>query len=630
MASFNLLPSLAHLPLLATLFVTVFPFQTSIKVSFMAPFKCSAKINTCNAMLYHVNHGLDMEDIASHYSVNSSQIQPITRGTNQDYLITVPCSCKTVTNLRGYFFNTTYTVEEDQTYMNLSTFYYSGQAWSPTDNVTTGENLTIHLPCGCTDIDSQIVVTYTVQQNDTTAEIANMLSSTLTGIQNMNEVLANRPSFIDVGWVLYVPKELNGIPSPKGSGKKLKHSIIIGVLVGVTLLSVITMIILILRRKRATESSKKDAQAVSKRSTSKPLSKRSISNRNISLKNYQFHIETIEGIMTINVCAEVTSIDSERPTTFYLEEIEEAINKESKIIGKGGYGTVYFGILGEKEVAIKEMRSNKSKEFYAELKVLCRIHHINIVELLGYASGEDNLYLVYEYVSKGSLSDHLHDPFLKGHEPLSWTARAQIALDAAKGLEYIHDYTKARHVHRDIKTSNILLDNKLRAKIADFGLVKLLERTNDDDFIATRLVGTPGYLPPESVKELQVTSKTDVFAFGVVLAELVTGKPALFRESQEIPRMRSLISVINGVFEADDPENVLEDVIDKNLRDSYPMEDVFKMIEIAQRCLREEPIERPEMREIVVILSQIVMSSTEWEASLGGDSEVFSGIFTGR
>ncbi|KAI9111899.1 hypothetical protein K1719_017589 [Acacia pycnantha] len=306
--------------------------------------------------------------------------------------------------------------------------------------------------------------------------------------------------------------------------------------------------------------------------------------------------------MAINVGAEVTSIDSERPVTFYLKEIEEAINKETKIIGKGGYGTVYFGILGDKEVAIKEMRSNKSKEFYAELKVLCRIHHINIVELLGYASGEDNLYLVYEYVSKGSLSDHLHNPFLKGHEPLSWTARAQIALDAAKGLEYIHDYTKARHVHRDIKTSNILLDNKLRAKIADFGLVKLVERTNDDDFIATRLVGTPGYLPPESVKELQPRN----------------------------PKVRSLISVINKVFEDDDPENALEDIIDKNLRDIYPVEDVFKIIEIAERCLREEPIERPEMREIVVVLSQILMSSTEWEASLGGNSEVFSGVFTGR
>ncbi|KAI9111509.1 hypothetical protein K1719_017199 [Acacia pycnantha] len=264
MASFNLLPSLTHLSMLATLFVTSFSSQISIKASYMVPFECSSKINTCNALLYHINHGLDIEHIASLYSVNSSQIQPITRAANRDYLITVPCSCKIVSNLRGYFFETAYTVEQNDTYVGISEFYYSGQAWSPTDNLSIGENLTIHLPCGCTESDSQIVVTYTVQQNDTVAEIANLLSSTPTGIQNMNGILANRPSFIDVDWVLYVPRELNGIPTSKGSGKKNNHFIIIGVLVGVALLSVITILILILWRKRATETSKEDTKAVSK------------------------------------------------------------------------------------------------------------------------------------------------------------------------------------------------------------------------------------------------------------------------------------------------------------------------------------------------------------------------------
>ncbi|GMP37956.1 hypothetical protein CsSME_00009407 [Camellia sinensis var. sinensis] len=96
---------------------------------------------------------------------------------------------------------------------------------------------------------------------------------------------------------------------------------------------------------------------------------------------------------------------------------------------------------------IKKMRSNKSKEFFAELKVLCKIHHINVVELLGYASGDDHLYLVYEYIQNGFVSDHLHAPLLKGHQPLSWTTRTQIALDAAKGIEYIDDHTKAWYAH---------------------------------------------------------------------------------------------------------------------------------------------------------------------------------------
>ncbi|PQM42514.1 lysM domain receptor-like kinase 3 [Prunus yedoensis var. nudiflora] len=324
--------------------------------------------------------------------------------------------------------------------------------------------------------------------------------------------------------------------------------------------------------------------------------------------------------------------ESDGPVIFGVEQIEEATGyfDETKKIGEGGYGSVYFGVIEEKEVAVKKMRSNSTKEFFAELKVLCKIHHINVVELLGYASGDDHLYLVYEYVQNGSLSEHLHDPLLKGHQPLSWTARTQIALDAAKGIEYIHDHTKARYVHRDIKTSNILLDEGLRAKVADFGLAKLVARTNEEDIIATRLVGTPGYLPPESVKELQVTHKTDVFAFGVVLAELITGQRALFRDNSEPEKMKSLITVIKKIFQDEDPESALEAATDGNLRSNYPMEDIFKMAEIAEWCLSEEAVERPEMREIVLMLSQIMVSSIEWEANLGGNSQVFSGVLNGR
>ncbi|RZC28176.1 LysM domain receptor-like kinase 3, partial [Glycine soja] len=607
------------LTLLATscLSATVFSLQVSIKTTYLEPFKCSPKITTCNASLYHISYGNNIDDIATFYSVSTSQIKPIMRTTEQDYLITVPCSCNDTNGLGGYFYDTTYKVKSNDTFVNINNFVYSGQAWPINGELDQNEELTIHLPCGCSEkSDSQIVVTYTVQRNDTPVSIAALLNATLDDMVSMNEVLAQNPSFIDVTWVLYVPRELNGLPLSKGKDKKQKLEIIIGILAGVTLLSIITLIILsvVLRRSRANKTAKNDPSVVSKRS---------ITNRTISIKNRDFHTEYIE---------DATTFESERPVIYALEEIEDATNNfdETRRIGVGGYGTVYFGMLEEKEVAVKKMRSNKSKEFYAELKALCRIHHINIVELLGYASGDDHLYLVYEFVPNGSLCEHLHDPLLKGHQPLSWCARIQIALDAAKGLEYIHDYTKARYVHRDIKTSNILLDEKLRAKVADFGLAKLVERTNDEELIATRLVGTPGYLPPESVKELQVTIKTDVFAFGVVLAELITGKRALFRDNQEASNMKSLTSVVGQIFKDDDPETVLADAIDGNLQRSYPMEDVYKMAELAHWCLCEDPNVRPEMREIVVALSQIVMSSTEWEASLGGDREVFSGVLDGR
>ncbi|KAI3686433.1 hypothetical protein L1987_80109 [Smallanthus sonchifolius] len=241
------------------------------------------------------------------------------------------------------------------------------------------------------------------------------------------------------------------------------------------------------------------------------------------------------------------------------------------------------------EAAIKKMRSNKSKEFFAELKVLCRIHHNNVVQLLGYASGDNHLYLVYEYVPNGTFGDHLQDPLLKGHQPLSWTARANIALDAARGIEYIHDHTKARYVHRDIKTSNILLDLGLKAKVADFGLTKLIERANED-----------------------------------VLAELITGQHALARDKQEPNKLKTLVSVIRAIFQDQDSAAALEAQVDSKLKGSYPIEEMFK-------CLSEDPANRPEMcDDVVTILGQIVMASIEWEASLGGSSQVFSGLFDGR
>ncbi|XP_011086616.1 lysM domain receptor-like kinase 3 isoform X2 [Sesamum indicum] len=571
------------------------------------------KIQSCSALLYQHN-GFQRNEIASLYSVNASEIKPASYANKQDYLVPVNCSCKNVNGTVGYFYDVVYKPKPNDTFYDVTNQNFSGQVWGVgiDTNLTAGVETTLHLLCGCVDDDSQVVVTYTVQPHDTVSTIATLLSAEVDGIENLNPYLAPNPSYIDVGWLLYVPMEKYGLPAPKKE-KAHKWMIIVSLLASVTLLCMCTLGIILLRRKRIQRLKEEDPKAFAKNLSSKAQ----------SLQKQYTHKDNME---------EITGFESEKPTLYSIEEIAEATNDfdETRKIGQGGYGSVYYGIIGEKEVAIKKMRSNKSKEFLAELKVLCKIHHINVVELLGYASGDDHLYLVYEYVPNGSLSDHLHDPLLKGHQPLSWNARTQVALDAARGIEYIHDHTKARYVHRDIKTTNILLDEGLRAKVADFGLAKLVGRTNEDELIATRLVGTPGYLPPESVKELQVTIKTDVFAFGVVLAELITGQRALTRDNQEPSKMRSLITVLNSIFKEEDPASALELIIDGNLKGNYPPEDVYKMAEIAEWCLSEEAIDRPEMREVVVALSRIRISTIEWEASLGGSSQVFSGVFSGR
>ncbi|KAF2293292.1 hypothetical protein GH714_040667 [Hevea brasiliensis] len=576
---------LLFLLLLAAVFTNVLSFDVVTKTSLVYPFSCSDQIQTCNSYLYHISEGLTIDQIASFYSVNTSNIKPLTI-LKQDYLVSVPCTCKDVNGTQGYFYDTPYRVQSGDTFMNITRMLYSGQAWKVENEeelFVAGDMITIHLLCGCIQAESQEIVTYTVQENDTLSGIAELLTAKLSGIQGLNERLTQNPGYIDVGWVLFIPKEKNGIRAQK-QGKRNHLTIILAILSAATLCSLCTLILFLIKGIRNHKNREENLKSVNKCRSPSRISSQS-----------QFRKTDIEGV----------TFESERPVVYSVDEIDKATSNFdiSMKIGQGGYGSVYLGFLKE-----------RSKEFYAELKVLCKIHHINVVELLGYASGDNHLYLVYEYIQNGSLSDHLHDPLLKGHTPLSWTARAQIAVDAARGIEYIHDHTKAQYVHRDIKTSNILLDQGLRAKVSDFGLAKLLERSSEEEFMATRLVGTPGYIAPESVRELQMNSKTDVFAFGVVLAELITGQRALMLT----------------IFMNEDIETVLEANIDANLRGSYPMEEVCEMAEISRRCLSEDPLNRPEMREIVQALSQILTASIEWEASLGGSSLDLTGVFVGR
>ncbi|KAJ8753556.1 hypothetical protein K2173_022797 [Erythroxylum novogranatense] len=579
------------------------------------PFNCSTKTSTCNSYLYHISGNYSIFEVASFYFVNTSDLIPISRGLGQDYLVSVPCTCKDVNGTQGYFYYTFYKVKESEMYNNVIDVVYNGQAWKDrgeNELLPSGELVQIHLLCGCSEVESQQIVTYTVQTKDTLSSIAELFSAKQSEILKLNKRLITDPDYIETGWVLYVPQEKIGIPDPKQERSYV--SLALGLLTGLCLLSITAFLLLLIKRK----STRSHISGV--RVALKDLDKCS-SSRGTFLQGY-VQWEDLKD----------ATFQSDRPLVYSLEEIAEATGDfdHRRKIGEGGYGSVYFGRLNEREVAIKKMKSSRSKEFLAELKILCKIHHINVVELLGYSSGDNHLYLVYEYIQNGSLNDHLHDPLLKGHSPLSWMARAFIAIDAARGIEYIHDHTKTRYVHRDIKTSNILLDQGLRAKVSDFGLARLVERSNEEDLIATCLVGTPGYIAPESVRELQMTSKSDVFAFGVVLAALITGRRSLYRDNKEENNLKALTSVILEIFQDQNPQAALEAVIDSNLKDNYPMEEVYKMAEISRWCLSDEPADRPEMREIVPILSEIVLSSIEWEASIAGSNEEFSIIFEGR
>ncbi|XP_028114523.1 lysM domain receptor-like kinase 3 isoform X3 [Camellia sinensis] len=207
-----------------------------------------------------------------------------------------------------------------------------------------------------------------------------------------------------------------------------------------------------------------------------PLHMRTIANQQ-PISSYL--VVTIHHWGTSQKCGEsiVGSFNSDKAIVFpYNEVCDSTLNLSMSLkIGQGSYGSVYLGKLRGDDVAIKQMNDTKSKEFMSELNILCRVHHTNLIKLIGYATGGDSLFLVYELAQNGALSDHLHNPAIRGFKPLPWTTRVHIALDAAKGLEYIHLYTKPYYIHRDVKSSNILLDSSFHAK-----MLSILE--NNDPF----------------------------------------------------------------------------------------------------------------------------------------------------
>ncbi|CAN6244965.1 unnamed protein product [Urochloa humidicola] len=192
------------------------------------------------------------------------------------------------------------------------------------------------------------------------------------------------------------------------------------------------------------------------------------------------------------------------------------------ILGEGGFGIVYKGDLYGKHVAIKRcanaaMDTERLREFDGEIEVLGKLKHFNLVQLLGYCIHGNERILVYEYLSAGSLRDHLKQG---GHTPLTWTQRVIIALDVARGIQYLHSMAHESFIHRDLKPSNILLDRDLRAKISDFGLVR---PALDKDKV--KIAGTFGYVAPEYANDAgNLTTKVDVFAYGVILMEMITGR----------------------------------------------------------------------------------------------------------
>ncbi|MBA0737825.1 hypothetical protein Gogos_020727, partial [Gossypium gossypioides] len=294
----------------------------------------------------------------------------------------------------------------------------------------------------------------------------------------------------------------------------------------------------------------------------------------------------------------------EKIKLFASKELEKATDyyNENRILGRGGQGTVFKGMLTDGSiVAIKKSKmtedkkrdENEHKQFINEVMILSQINHKNVVKLLGCCLETKVPLLVYEFVPNGTLSQLLHVP--SEEFPLTWEMRLRIAIEIANALSYLHSAASVPIYHRDIKSSNILLDDKYRAKVSDFGTSRsvALEQTH----VTTRVQGTFGYLDPEYFRSSQFTEKSDVYSFGVVLVELISGqKPISSCQSEEV--VRSLANFFLHSMK----ENSLLNIVDPLVMNDNAEEEIVAVAKLAKRCLNLNGKRRPTMKQVALEL----------------------------
>ncbi|KAK7385842.1 hypothetical protein VNO78_31756 [Psophocarpus tetragonolobus] len=491
-----------------------------------------------------------------------------------------PCGCVNGEFL-GHIFQ--YNLAAGDTYMSIASQNYSNlttaewllnfNQYPPTGIPDTGTlNVMINCSCGDAKISKEygLFITYPLRPEDSLQLIANQ-----TGVESDVLVKYNPSVNFSLGsGLVYIP------------GKECKHTF--------------SSYIKVWKKKLLSEESKMiSARVESDETSGDPAAE--------------------GGTNTIGIRVD-------KSAEFSYEELAIATNNFSLAnkIGQGGFGEVYFAELNGEKAAIKKMDMQATKEFLAELKVLNRVHHLNLVRLIGYCV-EGSLFLVYEYIENGNLGQHLRK---SGFNPLPWSTRIQIALDSARGLQYIHEHTVPVYIHRDIKSENILIDNNFCAKVADFGLTKLID-VGSSSLTTANMKGTFGYMPPEYAYG-NVSPKIDVYAFGVVLFELISAKEALIRSGASGAELKGLVSLFDEVFDQQDPTEGLKKLVDPRLGDNYPMDSVCKMAQLAKACTESDPQQRPNMSSVVVTLTALISNTEDWDFASIIENPTLANLMSGK
>ncbi|XP_010244131.1 PREDICTED: lysM domain receptor-like kinase 3 [Nelumbo nucifera] len=550
---------------------------------------------------------------------------------NQDSIlsgirINIPFSCQCLNGeFLGHMFN--YSVIPADTYDKVAKKHFSNlttaewlenhNSYSAIDIPDTDAQLNVTVNCSCGDSsvskDYGLFVTYPLRPNDSLPSIASQFNLSSSLVQNYNP---NTNFSLGSGLVFVPAKDQNGSYRPLNLSAGTSSGVIARILIPIAAvaLSLAAVFTYLYRRKKVKKVMLLAA------ATDDDYSQHRRGSLGI-LDNTTESVAFVGG-----PSPRLTDITVDKSVEFSYEELAKATNNFSLAnkIGQGGYGSVYHAELRGKKAAIKKMDMKATREFLAELKVLTHVHHLNLVCLIGYCT-EGSLCLVYEFIEKGNLSQNLHG---LGKEPLSWSTRVQIALDSARGLEYIHEHTVPVYVHRDIKSANILIDKNCHGKVADFGLAKLTQVGSAS--LQSHLVGTFGYMPPEYGRLGDVSPKIDVYAFGVVLYELISAKEAIVKPDGSSAEPRTLVAMFEDVLTQPAPKEDLRKLVDPRLGDDYPLDSVHKMAQLARACTQGDPKLRPRMKSVVVVLMTLSSSSEDWDVGTLYENQALVNLMSGR